>query len=195
MAYGVSEIDQQNTTANTYWQLNNEDANHRGAQKFKCGVTGLLDKWIWKLYKVSSPTGTLTAKLYASDGNSPTGAALSTSSTVDPASLTTNTVGAEYTFEFPDDYELQEGTYYWVTIEPSWAPDGTNHVRMIHETATNPYTDGNHNRWNYDTEVWMDDQGTNDDYFKQYVLPLLPVEYMRLETNQPYLRKPEVVAY
>lgn len=72
------------------------------------------------LSKTGSPTGNVTAKLYASTGThgstaKPTGATLASSNSIDASTLTTSLALYEFTFATP--YTGANGTVYCITIE------------------------------------------------------------------------------
>ena len=80
------------------------------------------------LKKAGSPSGDLTAKIYAHSGtfgtsSVPTGSALATSGTIDAATLTTTATLT--TFTFSGGIVLTNGTKYVLTIEGSF-PGGAN---------------------------------------------------------------------
>lgn len=170
MSYGASELDQQNTTTNSNIGFRYDVVYAKLAQSFLPGKTGALDKVIFKLAKNNSPTGNINCYLYGGDNTTPTGSALSTSSTTIDASTLGTTV-AEITFNFPGDYCMIKNTRYWIQLESSVAINGTNYILIAQNSAADAYTSGNLNRYNSSTLAWMSDQGTNDLYFKEYLLP------------------------
>lgn len=103
------------------------------AQSFANGeVPALVTKVLVDLKKTGSPTGNITAKLYAHSGtfgssSIPTGAALATSKPVASASLTTAYQTIE--FGFDTQYEMAASTNYTIAIEFSGG-DASNYVQV-----------------------------------------------------------------
>lgn len=173
MAYGPSELDQSQTTSISDIGINNFAVQQKWGQSFTPGKTGKLDFFIWKLKKSGSPTGTLTGTLHADNGGEPAAGVLSTSSTVNVAGISTS--AEEITFQFPDDYEMQDSTLYWMVLTPSYATSGANYINFrYNNTGSSSYAGGNTNRYDSDLVTWKGDQGAQDLYFKEYILPLLP---------------------
>jgi hypothetical protein len=78
-------------------------------------------KVTFSIKKSGTPNGNITAAIYASAANAPTGAALATSSTViTQADVTTSY--ADYTFTFSSCANLDTGTIYFAALES----DATN---------------------------------------------------------------------
>jgi hypothetical protein len=89
-----------------------------------------------KVEKIGSPTGTLTARLYATLAGSPVGSALASSATVNVAGLTANMT--EQLFTFSDDYLMSASTTYYLAVELDSADvDGSNHIGMATDWASN----------------------------------------------------------
>jgi hypothetical protein len=112
--YDIANGDQYNYVAGS-------GENRRIAQSFTA-VDGLLSKFAVWLRKTGSPTGNITAVLYAHTGTfgttgTPTGTALATSDALSAASVAT--VDTEYTFTFSgvNQYSMTAGTNYWLSIE------------------------------------------------------------------------------
>ncbi len=109
-AVNVDEYDSSNQSS----QFALNDTYSRCAQTF-VGTAGQLTRARFFLQKVASPTGNAYAKLYATSGGAPTGAALATSEAFDVTILTGSYVN--YGFEFKDEYTLAAATTYAISIE------------------------------------------------------------------------------
>jgi hypothetical protein len=103
----------------------------RVAQQFT-GTAGKLSRAIFSIRKQGTPTGDITAKLYANSGGAPTGAALATSNVVSIAGLTTSF--ADVDFEFEDEYTLVASTEYHISIEYGGG-DSSNRLEVEYLTA------------------------------------------------------------
>jgi len=103
------------------------------AQSFANGVQAqYLTRALAKIRKVGSPTGNLTAVLYAHSGtfgssSIPTGAALATSDAITPAQITTAYQTIE--FGFSTQYEMAASTNYCIAFEHA-AVDGSNYFEI-----------------------------------------------------------------
>lgn len=119
-------------------------------------TAGLLSKARFYLSKTGSPTGNITAKLYAHSGtlgvNSvPTGAALATSNTVAASSLTGSLTLTD--FYFPSTwFTLVNATNYVVTVEYNGG-DGSNFVNVGYDGSA-PTHGGN---YSVNTGTWAAD--------------------------------------
>ncbi len=103
----------------------------RVAQQFT-GTAGTLSRAIFSARYQGSPTGNVTAVLYANSGGAPTGAALATSEVVDITSLTTSF--ADIPFEFKDEYTLAAATEYHISIEYAGG-DSSNRLEVEYLAA------------------------------------------------------------
>lgn len=96
--------------------------NTKMAQSFT-GIAGAFSKITVELRATGSPTGNVTASLFADDGGTfgttgkPTGTALATSTAIAASSI--STVSTQYTFTFASPYTMTAGTIYWIAIEYS----------------------------------------------------------------------------
>ena len=136
-----------------------------------------------RLRKVGSPTGNLTAKLYAHSGtfgssSVPTGAALATSVNFNVANLTTSYSEQEIAFTVP--YEMLASTNYVIAFEYTGG-DASNYVRVEGKTV------GTHagNR-SEKTGAWAASSGS-DLWFKAFTSPKLygmPGELVRGITHE-----------
>lgn len=108
------------------------------AQSYTQGAkSAFITRVFFRLKKTGSPTGNITAKVYAHTGTfgssgTPTGAALATSSNVDASKLTTSYAVTE--FYFPTPFEAVAGTNYFVSVELSGG-DGSNNVQVEGDTT------------------------------------------------------------
>jgi len=102
------------------------------AQTFTTGVsTGQLTRASFYLIKNNSPTGNMTAELYATSGGAPTGSAVATSNTVAASS-----VGTAYelvSFEFEDEYTMSGSTTYAIAID--YTGDASNYIQAGIDTS------------------------------------------------------------
>lgn len=122
-----------------------------------------------RMKKTGSPTGNLTAVLYAHSGtfgasSIPTGAALATSVNFDVATLTTAYL--EYEIAFTTQYEMAASTNYVIALEHV-AIDGSNYVQIQGLATTGTHAG---NRAQLVTTTWTPTAG-DDLYFKVYASP------------------------
>lgn len=99
---------------------------------------GELERATFYLSKTLSPTGNAVAKLYATSGNLPTGAALATSGNLDVSTLTGTLTLVN--LSFTDQFEMVVGTTYAIVLEYSGG-DASNYVN-VGVDATAPADDG-----------------------------------------------------
>lgn len=109
-----------------------------GAGQSLTGDGNVLSRARFFLSKTLSPTGDITAKLYAHTGTfgtdgTPTGSAVATSNTVSAAGLTTTPTLTD--FEFEDEFTLVNTTKYFVVLEYSGG-DASNYVNVGVDTTT-----------------------------------------------------------
>jgi hypothetical protein len=103
------------------------------AQSFANGTNAqFLTRAYFQLQKVGSPSGNVTAKLYAHSGtfgtsSIPTGAALATSDNVSLASITASYATVEFSFSTP--YEMVASTEYAIAVEYTGG-DGSNYLQV-----------------------------------------------------------------
>ena len=139
------------------------------SQSFANGVNAqYLTRVRTRMKKTGSPTGNLTAKLYAHSGtfgtsSIPTGAALATSVNFDVASLTTSYL--EYEIAFTTQYEMVASTNYAIAFEHV-VIDGSNYVQI--EGVTSSGHAGN--RAQLVSSTWTP-TAADDLYFKVYASP------------------------
>ncbi len=135
----------QNTDASATVYLNINGATW-GGSPFKTpndGNSYTLSSITFELNKSSSPTGTVSALLYANTGtfgstNAPTGSVLST------ATKAANTFGASpgpVTFTFPDDYAMAPNTVYHIIIKDP-ADSGGNFINFRSDNVAGNSTNG-----------------------------------------------------
>lgn len=121
------------------------------SQSFTCGSDVTLSYAEWYLSRSGSPTVYLYARIYAITGTYgsncyPTGSALASSDGVDASTITNG--GYElvtFTFSGDDAIELEESTYYCLTIEAgsSGTYDSSNYVNVGTDVST-PTHSGNY---------------------------------------------------
>jgi len=156
------------------------------AQSFSNGANAqYLTRVRVKMKKTGSPTGNLTAKLYAHSGtlgtsSIPTGAALATSVAVDSSKLTTAYL--EYEFAFTTQFEMLASTNYTIAIEKA-VGDGSNYVQVQGLASSGTHAG---NRSQLVTVTWTP-TATDDLYFKVYASPKqygIPGEVFRGVTHE-----------
>lgn len=113
----------------------------RYGQSFTATHTGLLETCRFSLSKLGTPTGNVTAKLYAHTGtlgtsSTPTGGALATSGNLDISTLTTSQVLTTLTFTTTNRVELTAGTNYTIEVLYNAGGDTSNCLRVGVDTAT-----------------------------------------------------------
>ena len=156
------------------------------SQSFANGVNAqYLTRVRARMKKTGSPTGNLTAKLYAHSGtfgtsSIPTGAALATSVNFDVATLTTAYV--EYEIAFTTQFEMLASTNYTIALEHA-VIDGSNFVSIQGLATTGTHAG---NRAQLVSSTWTPTAG-DDLYFKVYASPKqygLPGEVFRGITHE-----------
>lgn len=141
----------QNTTTNIYGAGNYDSA----AQTF-IGDGTILDSCKFYLYKGGSPTGNMTALLYAVTGTpgtgaTPTGSALATSDTIDVSTLTGSYALTTFTFSGANRVTLTNSTNYFITVFYNNG-SGTNKVWVGAGTGSLP--GGANAARHIDTDFW-----------------------------------------
>lgn len=94
--------------------LNTTSAVSRFAQSFT-GDGNPLYSVVFYMNKSLSPSGNVTATLYADSAGLPTGSSLTTSDAVDSTTIPTSLTLKEFFFTVP--YTLVNSTTYWIAIE------------------------------------------------------------------------------
>ena len=162
------------------------------AQSFANGANAqYLTRLRVKMKQTGSPTGNVTAKLYAHSGtfgssSIPTGAALATSVTFDAAILTTSYL--EYEIAFTTQYEMAASTNYVVSVEHA-AIDGSNYVNVQGLASSGTHAG---NRSQLVSSTWTATAG-DDLYFKVYASPKqygIPGEVFRGVTHEVVVDTP-----
>ena len=120
----------------------------RYGQSFTSVYSGLLETARFNISKLGSPTGNVTAKLYAHSGtlgtsSIPTGAALATSDNLDISTLTTSQVLTTLTFTAANRVALVAGTNYCIEILYNEAGSDTNNCLRVSVDTSTPLDDGN----------------------------------------------------
>lgn len=128
------------------------------AQSFT-GTGGLLARATFYLNKTGSPTGNITARLYAHSGtfgtsSVPTGAALASSNTVSAASLTGSLTLTDFYFPTGNWFSLVNATNYVIALEYSGG-DGSNYVNVGYDGSA-PGHGGNYSA---NTGTWAANSG------------------------------------
>jgi len=138
------------------------------AQSFTVGANGMkLVRVRFRLKKVGSPTGNITAKLYAHTGtygtsSTPTGAVLATSAVIPATRLRTAGYDEfEFVFDGAQQYTLTASTYYAIAV--AYTGDASNYVQVDGVDTTGH----GGNRSDYNTTVWTAD-ATDDLWFELY---------------------------
>lgn len=136
------------TLQNDYEHIYGATTNARG-QSFTA-IDGDLDSVVFYLAKVGSPTGNMTAQLYAHSGTYgstgvPTGAVLATSDNVDISALTTSFALVTFDFSGAERIALTSGTKYFVVVRYTGG-DGSNNLRVGLKTVLNEHP-GNATVW------------------------------------------------
>jgi hypothetical protein len=113
-------------------------------------LAGLLNSAKFHLYKEGSPTGNMTAYLYAHSGtygtsSVPTGSALATSGTVSIATLSASYTLVTFTFTGTNKYRLVKNTYYVITVQYGGG-DVSNRLRVGFD-GSSPTHSGNGSRY------------------------------------------------
>jgi hypothetical protein len=87
-----------------------------------------------KLYKVGSPTGTITADIYLADGShQPTGASLGTSETIDGSALTGSAAFKLMAFSTP--ISLTASTEYCIVLTSTTTISGSDYYRLTYDAG------------------------------------------------------------
>lgn len=143
--------------------------NTRIAQSFT-GVNGLFSKITVELRKTGSPTGNLTAKLYDHTGTygttgTPTGTALATSDALSVSTISTTSTQYTITFSGANQYQMTDGTYYWISLEYSGGST-TNKIGVVMDISS-PTASGRAAYYNGTSWTFTDNgngtSGTTDD--------------------------------
>jgi hypothetical protein len=144
--------------------------NTKMAQSFT-GIAGAFSKVTFTLKASGSPTGNITASLFADDGGTfgttgkPTGTALATSGTISASTINTG-VDTPYTFTFSTPYAMTAGTVYWVAIEYS-SGSSSNKIGVVVDISS-PTAPGrcayyNGTTWAFTTYDSVGTSGASDD--------------------------------
>jgi hypothetical protein len=156
----ISSVDQSSLIGGTDTTVGNGVPQNTVGQSFLCGLTGILDKFIFRLKKVGSPTDDLIGYLYSVSPQSPTGAGntlLATTDTVSGSAIGSSYEEVTFQFSGSERYTINSGTYYCVIISRSGSVDGSHY--WIQDSITpSVYTEGNavapvgtannvHDRW------------------------------------------------
>ena len=87
-------------------------------------------------------TATIENNTVSSGNNVPDNTPIATSSTVDPA-IISSTLALDYTFTFTSSVDLTSGQTYWLRIKGSYAVGTTNYITWLgHNGQTNGYSFG-----------------------------------------------------
>jgi hypothetical protein len=121
----------------------NAEATKGVGQVFRCNTTDVkLYSASFYLAKYGSPSGSAVVKLYDMSGTYgtsgiPTGSPLATSNPFDVSALSTGF--AWYEFTFNQNYALEHGEYYAVTVEYNNG-DGSNYLSVGTDTTSSLHT-------------------------------------------------------
>lgn len=186
-----STIESSCTDSGSHFQLANATIIGQ-AQSFANGANAqYLTRVRVRLRKVGSPTGAISAKLYAHSGtfgtsSIPTGAALATSVTMDASVLTTSYL--EYEFAFLTQAVMSASTNYTIAIEHA-VIDGSNYIEVQGLAGTGTHAG---NRSQLVASTWTATAG-DDLFFKVYASPQqygLPGEVFRGVTHEIVIDTP-----
>jgi len=136
--------------ANEFW--NAYSGNVTGyAQTFEA-LGGVLDRVAFYIKKTGSPTGNITAKIYAKTGTNgvdacPTGTALATSETIDISTLETSGELKVFNFTGEQRLELTAGTIYAVAIE--YTGGNASNCLSVGLDTSSPSHDGNYSYYGW----------------------------------------------
>jgi len=108
-------IDSYNPTTDFYNTVKFGNTTTTG-QSFSCNVDTLLNSCVFQISKVGSPTGNITAVLYAHTGvygtsSKPTGTVLATSDPIDISTISTTKTNVTFTFSGVNKYPLTTNKY------------------------------------------------------------------------------------
>ncbi len=123
----------------------------------------------FRLRRSSSPTGDITARLYAHTGTfgfngKPTGAVLSESDPIEAATIT-NVDYTWYEFTFPTEYTLVDGTKYCLAVAFAGGGFGIGHILATYSFGAGATHAGNFFTRNETTGLYGTD-GSSDTYFE-----------------------------
>lgn len=159
------------TTQDSTQSIGGSLTNDAVGQSF-AGNAGELANALFYLKKTGSPSGDITAKVYAHSGtfgssSVPTGTALATSETIDIADVTGTY--AEYVFRFnqvttDNNITLASGTNYVVTVEYSGG-DGSNYLDVGYDAGAGAGEPGNMSVRAVSGGAWTA-QANDDAYYK-----------------------------
>lgn len=116
-------------------------------QSFLNTVDNALDSVVFRIDKVLSPTGTMSAKLYAHSGtfgtsSVGTGSALAVSGSIDVSTLTTSAQSITFSFTGTNKVKLAANTPYVIVVEYSGG-DATNYIRLHSYSTSSTLHAGN----------------------------------------------------
>ncbi len=156
----ISSVDQSSFIGGTDTTVGTAAGQDNTGQSFLCKSTGILDKFVFKLKKVGSPTDDLIGYLYNLSPQSATGAGstlLATSDTVSGSAIGTSYEEVTFQFSGSERYTVNAGTYYCVVISRTgsfdasnyWNQDSTTPSIYADGSAIAPLTTSNtsHDRW------------------------------------------------
>jgi len=143
--------------------------NTKMAQSFT-GIDGAFSKVSVNLRATGSPTGNITASLFADDGGTfgttgkPTGTALATSTAISASTI--SATETQYTFTFASPYTMTAGTIYWIAIEYS-SGSSSNKIGVVVDISS-PTAPGrcayyNGTTWAFTTYDSVGTSGATDD--------------------------------
>ena len=145
--------------------------NTKIAQSFT-GIAGLFSKFSLNLRATGSPTGNITASLFADDGGGfgtsgkPTGTALATSAAISAATISATETTYSFTFSGANLYTMTAGTIYWIAIEYS-SGSSSNKIGVVLDissgTAPGRAAYYNGTTWAFTTYDSVGTSGASDD--------------------------------
>jgi len=143
------------TTPNTSFGYS--DAQTSTGLKILTTAAGSVPSLLCNLYKVGTPTGTLTAGLQADVAGVPSNIFLA-SGTLDISTLGSGSGNkADYTITFGTPYTVADATNYWAVLTPNNTRDSTNYI--VATGSTSGTYNGGVEKLGTNLGVWSDDTG------------------------------------
>jgi len=136
-------------------------------QNFTAGTTGTLTKLTASIFKLNSPTDSVTFEIFAVDGSGfPTGSALSDAPSIVASTLDATAPGTAQTFTFNSPASVVNGTKYAAVMKRTGSRDATNRTGWD-ESGAAPLANGTMIK--KDSGTWSNLPG--DAYFETFITP------------------------
>ena len=133
-------LDNYSDDVNSFLLVGNGTYVH-GGQSITPASSGQIASIELYLYKYGSPTGTVSAKIFATSGGLPTGSALATSADVNVADLETSATAVP--FEFSSPVSVTASTQYAIVLDgSSVSGNASNYVRLGTNNTLHAYAGG-----------------------------------------------------